>query len=60
MELEGETEDDDQDMEGDEDYDMANEDLSEEDPTWSPQEIDEAYKKLSEDDDSVDTHENPR
>ena len=31
MELEGETEDDDQDMEGDEDYDMANEDLSEED-----------------------------
>ena len=47
-------------MEGDEDFDMANEDLSEEDPTWSPQEIDEAYKKLSEDDDSVDTHENPR
>ena len=28
--------------------------------TWSPQEIDEASKKLSEDDDSVDIHENPR
>ena len=44
-----------EDME-DEDFDVP----YEEDPTWSPQELEEAYKKLSEDDDSVETHENPR
>ncbi|CAH3196502.1 unnamed protein product [Porites evermanni] len=31
-----------------------------EDPTWSPEEIEDAYKKLKEDDDSVKTHQNPR
>ena len=30
-----------------------------EDPTWSPEEIEDAYKKLKEDDDSVKTHQNP-
>ena len=27
---------------------------------WSPEEIEDAYKKLKEDDDSVKTHQNPR
>ncbi|CAH3165336.1 unnamed protein product [Porites lobata] len=31
-----------------------------EDPTWSPEEIEDTYKKLKEDDDSVKTHQNPR
>ncbi|XP_073238619.1 uncharacterized protein [Porites lutea] len=31
-----------------------------EDPTWSPEEIEDAYKKLKEDDDLVKTHQNPR
>ena len=31
-----------------------------EDPTWSPEEIEDACKKLKEDDDSVKTHQNPR
>ena len=31
-----------------------------EDPKWSPEEIEDAYKKLKEDDDSVKTHQNPR
>ncbi|CAH3169872.1 unnamed protein product [Porites lobata] len=31
-----------------------------EDPTWSPEEIEDAYKKLKEDDDSEKTHQNPR
>ncbi|KAM7427254.1 hypothetical protein ABFA07_021580 [Porites harrisoni] len=31
-----------------------------EDPTWSPEEIEDAYKKLKEDDESVKTHQNPR
>ena len=30
------------------------------DPTWSPKEIDEAYRKLNDDDDSVTTSDNPR
>ena len=30
-----------------------------EDPTQSPEEIKDAYKKLKEDDDSVKTHQNP-
>ncbi|CAH3182563.1 unnamed protein product [Porites lobata] len=30
------------------------------DPTWSPEGIEDAYKKLKEDDDSVKTHQNPR
>ena len=30
-----------------------------EDPTWSPEEIKDAYKKLKEHDDSVKTHQNP-
>ena len=29
-------------------------------PTRSPEEIEDAYKKLKEDDDSVKTHQNPR
>ena len=29
------------------------------DPTWSPEGIEDAYKKLKEDDDSVKTHQNP-
>ena len=29
-----------------------------EDPTWGPEEIEDAYKKLKEDDDSVKTHQN--
>ena len=31
-----------------------------EDPTWRPEEIEDAYTKLKEDDDSVKTHHNPR
>ena len=48
---------DDGDMEEDE---MVNDELYDEDPTWSPEEIDEAYQNLHDDDDSVETSDNPR
>lgn len=45
------------DMEEDE---MVNDELYDEDPTWRPVEIDEAYQNLHDDDDSVETSDNPR
>ena len=46
--------------EGDMEDEMANDELYDEDPTWSPEEIDEAYQNLHDDDDSVETSDNPR
>lgn len=42
------------------DEEMPNEELEDQDPTWSPEEIDEAYKNLNDDDDSAKTCDNPR
>ena len=45
--------------EDDTEDEMANDELYDEDPTWSPEEIDEAYQNLHDDDDSVETSDNP-
>ena len=37
-----------------------NKESYDEDPTWTPEEIDRAYETLKEDDDSVQTNANPR
>jgi len=50
----------DQDIQEDEHEDMPDDEFYDEDPTWSPEEIDAAYKKLNDDDDSAKNHDNPR
>ena len=37
-----------------------NKESYDEDPTWTPEEIDQAYEMLKEDDDSIETNTNPR
>lgn len=39
---------------------QSNKESYDEDPTWTPEEIDRAYETLKEDDDSVQTNANPR
>ena len=62
-ELHDKTGDDDQDDDRDQNIqedDRPNEDVHDEDLTWSPQVIEEAYNKLKKDNNSVKSQENPR